>query len=93
MRGNAYWDKGDYDRAVADYTEAIRLHRKARSIEESNIEVLLALANPAGVVFGPQSNAVLRLPHQSRRRRAEGGSLQPKMASICAKLRRISSAC
>jgi tetratricopeptide (TPR) repeat protein len=24
-RGNAYSDKGDYDRAIADYTQAIRL--------------------------------------------------------------------
>ena len=27
-RGNAYFNKGDHDRAIADYTEAIRLDPK-----------------------------------------------------------------
>lgn len=35
---------GNIHRAERNYTEAIRLHRKARTIEERNAEVLLALA-------------------------------------------------
>ena len=35
---------GNIYRTEKNFTEAIRLHRKARSIEDGNIEVLLALA-------------------------------------------------
>jgi DNA-binding response OmpR family regulator len=42
---------GNIHRAEQNYAEAIRLHRKARTVDEGNIEILFALARDPGVVF------------------------------------------
>ena len=35
-RGLAYWNKGDYDKAITDYTEAIRLNQAKYAVAYNN---------------------------------------------------------